>query len=287
MSSTQATIINGRKIAKRMRLNLQREIKNQKLTPSLAVVLVGDDPASHLYVRLKGKASKEIGISFHKYLLKKNSDPRELEKTIDWLNQDKEVDAILVQLPLPEHFNENAIIKRISPAKDADGFHPDNLRALADSHPPVKPAPAHAVVRLIESTNQDLSEKNALVIANHHIFHQPIKELLSHFGIHTDYRSPKHEDVAIRARKADILIVAAGIPKFIKARHIKPGAIVIDVGINRLKSKIVGDVDFSYVKKKAGFITPVPGGVGPMTIACLLENVVNLHKKNKAKHART
>jgi len=276
---SNAEILDGRSLADEIKLNLRRQIVTNNLTPNLAVVLVGDDVASHLYVQLKTRACEKMGIQVSTYLLNKNCKVAEIKKTINWLNQDKTIDAILVQLPLPDQIDENEMINMIDPAKDADGFHPVNLAKMYKNKSIVLPAPAHAVVKLITASRNFRANLTAVVIANNDIFFQPIHHLLKQYNIQTNYYAPADIDlVADELRAVDILIVAVGKPNLITSRHIKDGAIVIDVGTNKINQTIVGDIDFADVINIAGSITPVPGGVGPMTIACLLENVVNLHK---------
>ncbi len=273
-------LLDGRILADTINHKLRRIIVEENLQPTLAVVLVGDDPASHLYVNLKKKACEKIGIEVSTYFLDKQCTQAEVEETIQWLNNDETCDAILVQLPLPKHINTDKIINLIQPDKDADGFHPDNLKKMYSNQATVFPAPAHAVVRLIKSSDYFRSGLTTAVISNNDIFFQPIKHLLQPYNIITTYYSP--DDIELinkESKSADIIVVAVGQPNFINQNHIQKDAIVIDVGTNRQDNKTIGDVDFDNVKNIAGSITPVPGGVGPMTIACLLENVVNLHKQ--------
>jgi len=274
MSTTQ--ILDGKTLADEINLKLRWQVVNQKLHPSLAIVLVGDDPASHLYVKLKEKACNKVGIKLHKYLLDKDTSEKEVLESIDWLNNDKDIDAILIQLPLPDHLDENKIIRKIKPSKDADGFHPSNLK---NNQSVTIPAPANAIYKLIRASETFQAESKAVVIANHDIIAKPLENLLKEFYIKTEYIDPKNEkEIIKKAPQADILVVAVGKPNFIKAENIKGDAIIIDVGTNQVKGKTVGDVDIKGVYEIASAITPVPGGVGPVTIACLLENVVALHK---------
>lgn len=277
-----ATIINGRKLAEDIKHDLRQQIVNLGLTPALAVILVGNDPASHLYVKLKTKACRQIGIEVSTYLLDTSVPQEEVHNCITWLNQDPSIDAILLQLPLPKHLDTNELITAIAPEKDADGFHPTNLTKLQKNQTDVRPAPAQAVLKLIDDAETSLQNKQAVVIANNDIFSQPIKLLLERNGATVDYIKPS-DTVAVQQKtpKADIVIVAVGKPKYISADLIKKNAIVIDVGTNKIGDVVVGDVDYDRVAEVAGAITPVPGGVGPMTIACLLENVVVLHQERK------
>ena len=271
-----AQILNGKELAEDIKHKLRWQVVNEHLRPALAVILIGNDPASHLYVKLKEKACQQIGIGFHKYLMPDDVKEEEVLETIDWLNNDQEINAILVQLPLPEHLNEDKIIARIAPEKDADGFHPKNI----DNEQAVTlPAPANAVYKLIRASETFHADCQALVVANNKIFFNPIAKLLGQYHIKTEYTNPQDKDFSQKAAKADILIVAIGKPNFVKKEDIKTDAIVIDVGTNKIKEKTVGDVDTEDILEKASAVSPVPGGVGPMTIACLLENVIALTKK--------
>ncbi len=270
-----AQILNGKELAEKIKHKLRRQVVNERLRPALAVILIGDDPASHLYIKLKEKACQQIGIDFHKYLMPKNVSEKEVLETIDWLNNDQETNAILVQLPLPKHLNENKIITQIKPEKDADGFHPKNLN---NEKAVTLPAPANAVYKLIRASETFHSDCQALVVANNEIFFRPIAKLLKQYHIKTEYINPKDKNFLTKTTKADILIIAVGKPNFIKKEDIKTDAIVIDVGTNRINGKTVGDVNTQDILEKASAVSPVPGGVGPMTIACLLENVIALTK---------
>lgn len=275
-------ILDGKKRAEEIKHELRHAIVEGGLTPSLAIVLVGDDPASHLYIKLKEKAAQQVGIAFHKYLLPADSSEQNILETIDWLNQDQAIDAILVQLPLPQKFDEDSIIAHIDPCKDADGFLAENINKLQKQQTKLRPAPAQAVVDLVHLAQYDLAGKYAVVIANNDIFSKPIQILLEQDGMAVEYISPENaEHILEKAPLADVLIVAVGKPNFITDSHVKDDAIVIDVGTNRIGDEVVGDVDFAAVRDIVGAITPVPGGVGPMTIACLLQNVVTLHKQYK------
>ncbi len=279
---SELEILDGRILSDEIKLNLRQQIVDDKLGPKLAVILVGNDEASHLYVKLKTRECEKIGIEVSTYFLDQKCSKEEVKESIAWLNKDKTIDAILVQLPLPEHIDEDEIIKFIDPSKDADGFHPDNLAKMYKNKSIVFPAPAQAVVRLITSSTNFRSNISAAVIANNDIFFKPINHLLKQYNITTNYYAPTDIDlVDEELRASDILVVAVGQPAIITSKHIKDNTIIIDVGTNKLGDKTIGDVDFESVADVAGSITPVPGGVGPMTIACLLENVINLHKASK------
>ncbi|MGB0756937.1 MAG: bifunctional 5,10-methylenetetrahydrofolate dehydrogenase/5,10-methenyltetrahydrofolate cyclohydrolase [Patescibacteria group bacterium] len=277
MDTTQ--ILNGRTLASEIQQDLRQYIVEHDATPSLAVVLVGDDPASHLYVSLKQKAAHKVGIDVSIYKLPNTSSQEEIIKTIDWLNQDDQIDGILVQLPLPDGIDENEVIDKIDPGKDADGFHPKNLEKLYDNSTDLRPAPAEAVVRLIVSSELFRANSTAVVIANHDIFYKPIKHALDEYHCDTHFVGPdEKENLYELLTKADIVVVAVGRANFITGSYLKEDAIVIDVGTNKKNGKTVGDVDVDSVQNIAGALSPVPGGVGPMTIACLLQNVVTLHR---------
>lgn len=276
-----AQIIDGRKIAAATREQLKEKIVEDGLTPGLAVVLVGTDPASHLYVKLKEKACRAAGIKFVKHLFFYNTPQTEIIKKIQELNGQKEVHGIVVQLPLPKGIDQNEVIAGIDPKKDVDGFHPDNLKQLLDNKDGMIPVLVQSILRLITSTKVELAGKIIVVLAKSETFSLPLKYLLEKERAVVSVRKPA-DDFIREIQKADLLITAVGQPQFIKAEMIKEGAIIIDVGINRTEEgKVVGDVDFESVVKKASFITPVPGGVGPVTVATLLENTYLAAKRLK------
>ena len=279
MSSDKSNIINGQKLAATIKVQVRREIVNLKHQPNLAVILVGHDPASRLYVKLKEKACKQVGIQFHKYLIPAETPEEELIACLQHLNQDENIDAILIQLPLPENFDEDKIISLMNPDKDADGFHRENLRKLKMGRPRVSPGLPLGIMKLLESAGEKLTGKRALVLAHSQVFLEAMKKLLTNAGIEFATIIPEARDLANECRKSDIIISVVGQPRFITADMIKKGAIVIDVGTNRENGKIVGDVDFANVAPLCSHITPVPGGVGPMTVAMLLANTVELAKK--------
>ncbi len=281
-----SNILDGKKIANDIKHDLREQVVLQSLTPALAIILVGNDAASELYIKLKIKACRQIGIEVHEYRLPAHATQTELLQTISFLNQDTAIDAILLQLPLPTQLDANEAIQAIHPDKDADGFHPANIAKLSNNATDLRPAPAEAVIRLIQATETDLQGLQAVVIANTDIFFQPISILLGQHGVTVDYIHPTDADaIAAQAPNADIVIVAIGKPHFITTKHVKADAVVIDVGTNRVDNTVVGDVDFETVKHTARAITPVPGGVGPVTIACLLENVIVLHQNHQKKRS--
>lgn len=275
-------IINGQKIAQSILSRLKKQIsklpKHQK--PCLAVILIGDNPASHLYVSLKEKRAKEIGINFQKYLFPASTSQTEIITLIQKLNQDDSVSALLVQLPLPKKFDTDKIISAIAPQKDADGIHPDNLRLLANKKSPVVlPATAGAVAAILASSKINLQNKSAAVVGKSQIAGLPIYYYLKNKCRTISVYDKSTKNLAAKTRQADILVVAIGQPKFITQKYLKPGAIVIDIGINKLLGKTVGDVDFKKAKNFCSAITPVPGGVGPITVAILLENTLKLSQQ--------
>jgi methylenetetrahydrofolate dehydrogenase (NADP+) / methenyltetrahydrofolate cyclohydrolase len=278
-----AKLIDGKKIADEIKLRVRKEVVDANIAPGLAVFLIGDDEASHTYVKLKEKACKEIGIHFHKYLMGEKTPASEVADAIEFINRDEMIDAILLQLPLPEGFDDNALIAKIDPAKDVDGFHPQTLQNYLDGKSDFIPGLSLGIIRLIESTGETLRGKDALIIANSEIFAAPLRKLLEEQGMKVVTSSPDAADLAAAGQKADVLIVAVGRPGLITAEKIKTGAIIIDVGTTKVDGELLGDVDLESIADKAGHVTPVPGGVGPVTVAMLMENTVKLakiHHKN-------
>ncbi len=274
-----ASLIDGKLIAKQLRDSVKEKvslrINNGKRAPGLAVILVGSDPASEVYVGSKRKACEEVGFVSRSYDLPSTTSEQELLSLISDLNVDDAIDGILVQLPLPEGLNSDLIIEHINPLKDVDGFHPANVGKLALRQPGLRPCTPKGIVTLIKSTGVDPKGLDALVIGASNIVGRPmtLELLLAKCTVTTTHRFTK--DLEQKVRNADLIVVAVGKPHFIPGEWIKEGAIVIDVGINRLDSgKLVGDVDFDIAKESAAYITPVPGGVGPMTVASLIENTL-------------
>lgn len=242
--------------------------------PSLAVVIVGDDPASRSYVRGKIKAAEYIGIESRLVEFDGSAGEAELLSAISKLNADADVDAILVQLPLPEHISSDKVIDAISLEKDVDGFSPVNVANLQLGRPCTAPCTPKGIIRMIESTGTEISGKRAVVVGRSNIVGKPVAKMLLDRNATVTTAHSKTADLASVCREADILVVAAGCPHLISADMVKPGAVVIDVGINRVGGKLVGDVDFDAVSAVAGAISPVPGGVGPMTITMLMDNTI-------------
>ena len=266
-----ANILDGRKMADQIKLDIKNQIANQNLSLGLAVILVGSDPASHLYVSLKEKACIEAGINFEKFIYADNESDKNIISKIEKLNQNPEINGILVQLPLPNH-DTDKIIAAINPLKDVDGFHKTNLKNLETDKPAIASAVALGIVKLIESTNTNLSNKTATVVSSE-LFAKPIVALLSKQNVKVNVIDPNDSNLSSNTKNSDILIVAAGKPGIIKGETIKPNSIVIDVGTTKINGKLLGDVHES-AKEIAEYITPVPGGVGPMTVAMLLSNII-------------
>jgi len=267
-----AKIIDGKKVAFKILDNIKRNIKDLK--PGLAIVLVGNNPASEIYVGAKEKTCKKVGVYCERYNLDGNIKQDELLKVIDELNQNKKIHAFIVQLPLPKQIDKNLIIDSILPHKDADGFTPVNLGNLVNDNNMLLPATARACMELIKSTGVNIAGKNAVVVGRSSIVGKPVALMLLQKNATVTICHSKTKKLNDHTKNADILVVACGKAKLIKKDMVKPGAIVIDVGINRELGNIVGDVDYDNVKDVAGYITPVPGGVGPMTIAMLLDNTL-------------
>lgn len=272
-----AQLIDGKAIAQNIRLSIKAKVEERiaqgKRAPGLAVILVGSDPASQVYVGNKKRACEEVGFVSRSYDLPNTTSEAELLALVESLNKDDEIDGILVQLPLPEGLNSNLIIEHINPHKDVDGFHPSNVGKLALRQPGLRPCTPKGIMTLIQSTGIEPVGLDAVIVGASNIVGRPmgLELLLEGATVTTTHRFTK--DLESKVRQADLLVVAVGKPEFIPGEWIKEGAIVIDVGINRLDSgKLVGDVDFTIAKEKASHITPVPGGVGPMTVASLIEN---------------
>jgi len=273
-------LIDGKSLAEQIRSELRQEIIDKGLMPSLAIILVGDDPASHLYVKLKEKACAEVGIDFHKYLLAADASQEKLIETIDFLNKDEEVSAIVLQLPLPPHLNEDEAIAHIHIDKDADGFGPQNLKLFMNFEAQIIPGLPNGIYELIKSTNVPMENKKVLVIANSEVFSKPICNMMKYKGATAEYIQPDDSNLKSKSLEADVIIIAVGRKWFLKEDMVKEDSIIIDVGTNKEGDKVYGDVD-PAVDEVAGFRSPVPGGVGPMTVAMLMKNVVELYKLKK------
>lgn len=273
-----AQILDGIVFSAEIKEDVKRRVaamKEQGVIPGLAVILVGDDPASEIYVRNKGKGCEETGMMSRTIRMNAAVTQEELEAEIDRLNRDPAIHGILVQLPLPGHLDEAAALAKILPEKDVDGFHLINAGHLMTGTEGVTPCTPKGALYLIRSTGEDLSGKEAVVIGRSNIVGKPMAMLLLQQNCTVTLCHSRTKNLAEHTRRADILIVAIGKAGFVTADMVKEGAIVIDVGINRVDGKVCGDVDFEKVKEKAGWITPVPGGVGKMTIAMLLSNTAD------------
>ena len=268
-----ATIIDGKETAREKREQLAKEVeelKKQGVTPGLAVILIGDDPASHSYVRGKKKAAETMGMNFKLDQFDSSLTEAELLSIIDQYNQDPEFHGILVQLPLPDHISEKAVIERISPDKDVDGFHPLNVGKMLLGEDTFLPCTPHGIVELLKKINIDLSGKEVVVVGRSNIVGKPVGQLLLNENATVTYCHSRTENITEHTKKADILVVAVGRANFISADQIKEGAVVIDVGVNRLENgKLCGDVDFQSLEGIASMATPVPGGVGAVTTSVL------------------
>lgn len=277
-----AKIIDGKAISAAVKEQVRDEIARDKLTVGLAVVIVGDDPASRVYVNNKKKACEFCGIKSYEHALPAETTQDELLELVDTLNADKNVNGILVQLPLPKHLDEKAVIERISPNKDVDAFHESNVGRIMIGNYSFLPCTPAGCMELIHSTDVEVAGKECVVIGRSNIVGKPMAMLLLHENGTVTICHSKTHDLAEVCRRADILVAAVGRPNFVTADMVKPGAVVIDVGINRLENgKLCGDVKFDEVSETAGWITPVPGGVGPMTIAMLMRNTVTAARIQK------
>lgn len=274
-----AQIIDGKTIAtelkQKIKASTQMRLATGKRRPGLAVVLIGDNPASQVYVGSKRRSCEEVGFKSESFDLPETTTEQELLDLITQLNEDDEIDGILVQLPLPAHFNTDVIIEHIAPHKDVDGFHPYNIGRLAQRNPLLRPCTPKGVITMMQSVGIDLKGKEAVVVGASNIVGRPMGLELLLAGCTTTVCHRMTKDLESHVRRAEVLVVAVGKPGFIPGDWIRDGAVVIDVGINRLENgKLTGDVEFDKASQKASWITPVPGGVGPMTVATLLENTL-------------
>ncbi|MBT5293329.1 MAG: bifunctional methylenetetrahydrofolate dehydrogenase/methenyltetrahydrofolate cyclohydrolase FolD [Cellvibrionales bacterium] len=277
-----SNVINGKQFADDLCEKLKTEVatlqEQHNLSPSIAVVLVGEDPASQVYVRNKVRRCEQLGIKSIEHRLSAETSEADLLTLIDELNNDSAIHGILVQLPVPDQINDKAVLAAISPKKDVDGFHIENVGAMAVGENQMVPCTPLGSLMMLQDHLGDLSGKHAVVIGRSNIVGKPMATLLLQQSCTVTIVHSRTVDIQSICRQADILVAAVGIPNFVKADWVKEGAVVIDVGINRIevdgKSRLVGDVDFDDVQSKVSAITPVPGGVGPMTIACLMYNTV-------------
>lgn len=273
-------ILDGKALADKIANEIKMEIAQNGYTPSLAVIIVGNNPASQLYVKNKNAKAKELGINSIVIELPENISQFDLEKQIEEIALDKSIDAILVQLPLPKHINTQQIIEKIPPEKDVDGFHPYNIgRLISGFEPFAKACTPKGILKLLDEYNIKVEGKNVVVVGRSNIVGKPVATMLTNLNATVTLCHSKTQNLKNITQNADILICAIGQAKFIKKDFVKENAIIIDVGINRDNDgKLVGDVDFENVKDKASYITPVPKGIGPMTIAILMQNSLDLYK---------
>ncbi|KLO73971.1 bifunctional methylenetetrahydrofolate dehydrogenase/methenyltetrahydrofolate cyclohydrolase [Enterococcus cecorum] len=279
------TLLNGKELAQKLQQEMTQEVtelKEKGLQPGLAVILVGEDPASQVYVRNKERAANNIGMYSVVYRLPETTSEADLITKIEELNHDDKVHGILVQLPLPKHINEDLVLDTIDPAKDVDGFHPMNLGNLFAGKPTMIPCTPAGIMELIKLSGIDLAGKNAVIIGRSNIVGKPMAHLLLQANATVTICHSKTKDLPKVAKQADVLVVAIGRANFVTADFVKEGAVVIDVGINRDENnKLTGDVKFDEVAPLTSFITPVPGGVGPMTITMLMRQTIDAAKRKE------
>ncbi len=278
-----AVIIDGKALAKKIRSNLKvecDELKKKGITPKLAVIMVGDNPASKVYVRNKSRACNEVGIEYQEYLLDENTRQEDLLNLIKKLNQDETVNGILLQSPVPEHLNINQAFKAITYLKDVDGFTPSSVGKLCIGEDTFVSCTPLGVIKMFEEYNIDLNGKDVVILGRSNIVGRPLIQCCLQKNATVTVCHSRTKSLEEHTKRADVIISAIGQPKFVTADMVKDGVVIIDVGINRDENgKLVGDVDFKNVEKKASYITPVPGGVGPMTIAMLMNNVIKATKE--------
>jgi methylenetetrahydrofolate dehydrogenase (NADP+)/methenyltetrahydrofolate cyclohydrolase len=276
-----ANIIDGKKVSQEILLGLEEKISSFSSKPCLAIILVGSNPSSELYVKKKIAAAEKISILTRLYQLKEYSSERDIIKIITQLNEDSNIDGFIVQIPLPSHLNQENILEYISPEKDVDGLHPLNQGKLAKGITDgICPATPGGIIKLLDYYHLSLSGKNAVIIGRSNLVSKPLSYLLLQKDATVTITHSKTLNLSEHTKKADLLVSAVGKPNLVAADMVKPGAIVIDVGISKVDGKTKGDINFEEVKLVASHITPVPGGVGPMTIATLLENLVKIKEKN-------
>lgn len=279
-----AQIISGNAISAQIKseiaAQIQAHLEQGRRAPGLAVVLVGADPASQIYVGNKRKSCEQIGIQSSSFDLPETTSEEELLALIEKLNQDDTVDGILVQLPLPEHIDSSKVIEAIVPHKDVDGFHPYNVGRLCQRIPTLRSCTPYGIVTLLEKTGLNVRGKNAVIVGASNIVGRPMAMELLLLGCTVTVTHRFTDNLEKHIREADLVVVAVGKPHLVKGEWIKEGAIVIDVGINRVDGKVVGDVEFDIASQKAAYITPVPGGVGPMTVAMLMKNTLTAYENH-------
>lgn len=278
-----AVIIDGKELAKKIRANLKiecDELKKKNIKSKLAVIMVGEDSASKVYVRNKSRACEDVGIEYEEYLLDVNTTQKELIELIKKLNNDKTINGILLQSPIPSNLDINEAFRTISPQKDVDGFNPVNVGKLVLNQDTFVSCTPYGIMKMLEEYDIDLTGKNVVILGRSNIVGKPLIHCCLNKNATVTSCHSKTQNIAQKAKEADVLISAIGKANFVTADMVKEGAVVIDVGINRLDNgKITGDVNFESVKEKASYITPVPGGVGPMTIAMLMNNVIKATRR--------
>ena len=278
-----AVIIDGKELAKKIRANLKiecEELKKKNINSKLAVIMVGDDPASKVYVRNKSRACEDVGIEYEEYLLDANITQKELIELIEKLNNDKTINGILLQSPIPSNLDINEAFRTISSEKDVDGFNPVNVGKLVLNQDTFVSCTPYGIMKMFEEYDIDLTGKNVVILGRSNIVGKPLIHCCLNKNATVTSCHSRTQNLAQKAKEADVLISAIGKANFVTADMVKDGAVVIDVGINRLDNgKITGDVDFESVKEKASYITPVPGGVGPTTIAMLMNNVIKATRR--------
>jgi len=278
-----AKLLDGKATAAKVRQKIGGEVADLKAggkgIPGLAVVIVGENPASKVYVRQKEKACNAVGFNSVLHRLPENTSQEELLTLVEGMNNDPEINGILVQLPLPPQINEDSIIKAIKPEKDVDGFHPVNMGKLVTGLPSTQPCTPKGIMYLLDEYGIEIEGKTAVVLGRSNIVGKPIAHMLMSKNATVTVCHSRTKDIAEYTRRADIIVAAIGKPRFLTADMVKDGAVIVDVGINRLEEGLVGDTDFGALKEKVSFITPVPGGIGPMTIAMLLLNTLEAFKK--------
>jgi len=283
MVNNMPIILDGKKLASEIRVNIQTKVEElaelYHKKPQLAVILIGNDSASETYVSGKEKACLKAGIKSLVIRKDETVSSAEIIELIERLNEDDEIHGILLQLPIPKHIDQEIVISRIDPKKDVDGFTPENVAKLANGKPALVPCTPLGIMRLLDKYDIEIQGKHCVVIGRSQIVGKPMASLLLGANGTVTICHSKTKDLTAMARTADILVVAIGKPKLVDDTFIKKGAVVIDVGISRIEGKLQGDVDYEKASQNAGYITPVPGGVGPMTIACLLENTLLCYQK--------
>lgn len=284
MNKMAAEILDGRKIGEKIQRKIKNEVKVMKRKPGLAVILIGEDPASKIYVKMKEKACKELGFHSEKYELKENIREDAVIKLIKKLNKNRKIDGILVQVPLPKHFDESRLLNTVLPEKDVDGFSWNSLGKIISNEEEILPATPKGIIRLFEEYGIAIEGKNAVIVGRSKIVGRPLAMMLLNRNATVTVCHTKTKNLEEHTKNADILVAACGAPKLIKKNMVKKGAVVIDAGTTKTESGLCGDVDFESVKEIAGYVTPVPGGVGPMTIAMLMENTLELARMHDEKN---